>query len=792
MAKSKKSLAETHPELAKEWHPTKNEFITPNDVTPGSGKKVWWKCEMGEDHEWQSLISNRLKGSGCPVCSGRMAVLSNCLATLNPNLAQEWHPSKNKDLTPFNVKLKSNKKVWWKCEKQADHEWLAPIAHRSNGTKCPYCTGNRVIQSNSLASINPVLAKEWHPVKNDNLKPSEVTPNSNKKVWWKCHMNHSWEATVGNRNSGRGCPVCSGRKAIRESSLASEFPILTKELHPFKNGSVLGTNLRPGSQKKVWWKCDAEDDHEWEATVSSRTRGNGCPFCAGQKACKSNSLEALYPDIARQWHPNKNKISPREVTPGSRKMLWWKCNKGDDHEWQATVSQRVLGTGCSVCSNHKIVNSNSLATLNPELAGQWHPTKNNLLTTSDVGIGSHQKVWWKCDKGVDHEWEASVSDRTNGNGCPICSGKKVVQSNSLGTLNPELALQWHPTKNGQLTPFDLVTGSNKKVWWKCDKGDDHEWIAPVNNRSKGAGCSVCSNHKIVNSNSLATLNPELAGQWHPTKNNLLTTSDVGIGSHQKVWWKCDKGVDHEWEASVSDRTNGNGCPICSGKKVVQSNSLGTLNPELALQWHPTKNGQLTPFDLVTGSNKKVWWKCDKGDDHEWQTTPNHRTNRGSNCPFCTLTPQSKQELTITFELRTIFPKINPKGFKTRLKGRQRAIDIFIPQLNLCIEFDGSYWHKGKREIDKIKSNLLLKEGYGVIRVREEPLKKIYDTDVISKQPYDGKQVTNHILSMILSLYDLDSELVQRIIDYQSKGDLQNEKGLNKYIDKILKEKAEKK
>ena len=94
-------------------------------------------------------------------------------------------------------------------------------------------------------------------------------------------------------------------------------------------------------------------------------------------------------------------------------------------------------------------------------------------------------------------------------------------------------------------------------------------------------------------------------------------------------------------------------------------------------------------------------------------------------------------------------------------------------------------------MDKIKSNLLLKEGYSVIRVREEPLKKIHDTDVISKQPYNGKQVTNDILSMILSMYDLDSELVQRIKDYQSKDDLQNEKGLNRYIDKILKEKAEK-
>ena len=140
----------------------------------------------------------------------------------------------------------------------------------------------------------------------------------------------------------------------------------------------------------------------------------------------------------------------------------------------------------------------------------------------------------------------------------------------------------------------------------------------------------------------------------------------------------------------------------------------------------------------------------------------------------------------------MFNRIDPKGFKTRLDDRLRAIDIFIPKLNLCIEFDGSYWHKDKREIDKIKSNLLLKEGYSVIRVREEPLKKIHDTDVISKQPYDGKQVTNVILSMVLSMYDLDSELVVRIKDYQSKDELQNEKGLNRYIDKILKEKADKK
>ena len=218
--------------------------------------------------------------------------------------------------------------------------------------------------------------------------------------------------------------------------------------------------------------------------------------------------------------------------------------------------------------------------------------------------------------------------------------------------------------------------------------------------------------------------------------------------------------------------------------------MATTHPELANQWHPTKNGDLTPFDVGGGTNKKVWWKCDKGDDHEWITSASGRSGKRG-CPFCTLTPQSKQELIITFELMKLFKNIDPKGLKTRLEGKLRAIDIYIPKLNLCIEFDGSYWHKDKRDIDKIKSEMLFEEGYKLIRVREEPLKKIYDSDVISKQPYNGKQVTNDILSMILSIFELDDKLVSKIKAYQSKDGLQNEKGLEKYIDIILTEKAEK-
>jgi hypothetical protein len=65
-ATSKYNLAKLHPNLAKEWHPTKNKPLTPEQVSPGSGQKVWWKCD--NEHEWEAAVNSRVSGSGCPEC----------------------------------------------------------------------------------------------------------------------------------------------------------------------------------------------------------------------------------------------------------------------------------------------------------------------------------------------------------------------------------------------------------------------------------------------------------------------------------------------------------------------------------------------------------------------------------------------------------------------------------------------------------------------------------------------------------------------------------------------------
>ena len=131
--------------------------------------------------------------------------------------------------------------------------------------------------------------------------------------------------------------------------------------------------------------------------------------------------------------------------------------------------------------------------------------------------------------------------------------------------NLKLVSEWHPTKNGDLKPENFTQWSNKKVWWQCSKGEDHEWQANISNRSKGKGCPFCAGRKVSKVNNLLVLKPKLASEWHPTKNKDLKPEDFTLGSGIKIWWQCSNG--HEWQAAVYNRNSGHGCPYCAGKKI---------------------------------------------------------------------------------------------------------------------------------------------------------------------------------------------------------------------------------
>ncbi len=220
-------LSEVHPELIAEWS-DKNLPLTPDKVTFGSNKIMWWKGSCG--HEWQTSIKARSNGEGCPICSGARAVEGiNDLTTLRPELAKEWS-KKNKDLQPTMVTIGSSKKVIWKGK--CGHEWIATVKSRAiSKTGCPYCSHNSILEGfNDLASQKPDLAEEWSK-KNYPLMPDMVTVFANRKVWWKCkECGNEWNTLISTRSGGSKCPYCSGLILLKGfNDLSTTYPQIASE-----------------------------------------------------------------------------------------------------------------------------------------------------------------------------------------------------------------------------------------------------------------------------------------------------------------------------------------------------------------------------------------------------------------------------------------------------------------------------------------------------------------------------------------------------------------------------------
>jgi starvation-inducible outer membrane lipoprotein len=351
-----------NPEIARQWHPGKNGDLAPENVTPNSKKKVWWKCDKG--HEWMAVVSSRNRGNGCPYCKGKMASKDYNLQVINPLVAKQWHPTKNGSLKPKDFTPYSGKKVWWICEK--GHEWQAVIACRSSkGSGCPYCSGNLVSKENNLKIINPMLAKQWHPTKNGDLKPEHFTPGSDRKVWWQCKKGHQWQAHIFSRNKGIGCPFCKGKKASDTYNLERINPELAKEWHPLKNGTLKPRDVTPSSDKKVWWKC--KQGHEWKASIGRRNQGTGCPICFVPKPNEGSFKKGRIPGNFKGFYKPRSRINNTYAVITIEETQKFKAKKGKLYD-----TRKIIGYARYLYGLHRI----------PEGWVIWHldgdPLNNNM------------------------------------------------------------------------------------------------------------------------------------------------------------------------------------------------------------------------------------------------------------------------------------------------------------------------------------------------------------------------------------------------------------------------------
>jgi len=476
-------------------------------------------------------------------------------------------------------------------------------ARMPNRAASPYsvmATAPKILwmRAEPLSLTNPELAAQA-----DGWDPATVSAGSNRKLLWRCDLDHEWMARVFSRTrAGNGCPYCGNRQVLKGfNDLATCHPEIAAQAVGWDPSSVIA-----GSGEIKSWRCDV--GHEWEATPRSRINGSRCRVCSCRQVLKGfNDLATTHPELASEafgWDPST-------IVSGSKSRRQWRCEKG--HEWDALVSERARRhSGCPICANRpERERHGNFAIEHQDLASQavgWDP--------STVTSGSSEKRVWRCEAG--HEWEARISHRANGSGCPICTKRRIIKGvNDLGTTHPKLAAQavgWDPTAIGSGTP--------KLLRWRCDL--DHEWTTRVDVRSSGSDCPYCSHHKLwPGFNDLATTHPDLATQafgWDP--------ATCMAGLNEKRHWRCELG--HEWDAIVASRLSGNNCPVCRGRQLlVGFNDLASRHPELVAEadgWNPTT--------VVSGSKKKLPWRCIEG--HAWVATVASRTRRNAaGCPSCT-------------------------------------------------------------------------------------------------------------------------------------------------------------
>lgn len=206
----------------------------------------------------------------------------------------------------------------------------------------------------------------------------------------------------------------------------------------------------------------------------------------------------------------------------------------------------------------------------------------------------------------------------------------MVKHDPLTVTHPELCKEWSE-RNFPFLPEDETAWSVSKVWWKGTCG--HEWQARIQNRAGNqTGCPYCAGKIIIKGfNDFATKHPELVPEWSE-RNGSFKPDQVTEFSDRRAWWKCAYG--HEWQTAVSNRSHGNGCPICRNQPVIPGvNDLATVLPQIAAEWSE-RNGELKPSQITPAYRKQVWWRCPACHE-EYLARPATRARKADRkCPYC--------------------------------------------------------------------------------------------------------------------------------------------------------------
>ena len=471
---------------------------------------------------------------------------------------EEWDWNKNVDISPYQITVGSNKKVWWvgKC----GHSWEAQIKSRTHGRGCPICAGKTVLQGvNDIQTTDPYIISEWDYKKNANILPSLVSRNSHTKIWWKCQKGHSWQASPNHRISkGRGCPYCchNPRVLVGTNDFATNYPELVKEWHTTKNRDLEPRQFTANSSHSVWWKCSK--GHEWKCAINHRANGSGCPSC-------SSAAQTSFPEQAIYYYV---KQAYSDAINGFTDMFHNHGMELDIYVPSLNIGIEYDGLAFHRTSKHRLreINKFKICQNNGILLIRIREDSKKCEDICDILILRNNDLSDTIEKLRTYLPKIGNINVQRDEGMIRSMYQSAQRETSLLNLYSKICDEWDYTKNNDLSPSMFSAHSNIKIWWICSKG--HEWRASIDSRVRGTSCPYCCNRLVLAGyNDLGTTRPDLIKEWDYEKNS-FPPSSITQGSGKKAWWICST-CGNKWQAEISSRNKGHGCPVCALVKRVK-------------------------------------------------------------------------------------------------------------------------------------------------------------------------------------------------------------------------------
>lgn len=559
------NLTVHYPDLAKEWDFEKNYPIRPEDIAPKTNKIYFWLCSKG--HSYSASPNNRIKPgkSRCNECY----LSENNLAVKNPELAKQWHPTKNGNLIPEIVTFGCNDFAWWSCP-ICGHEWKAKINNRNNGRGCPKCnigTQTSAPEMIIFHYLNKYFPDAIHRYKIEKKEIDVYIPSLNVGIEYDGDGHHQSEHSFKKDSKKNEFLSKKGITLIRiREAKCHAMDERFCQIYPIEQTSDYLTIIPIledilSKLQNIQININVEDFirniNEIKSNLHKKPFEDSLAAYILQKENDGFPLEAFW-DYEEN---NRINLFPEKTTRGSRIKAYWICRNNNTHKFKKEIHRIAGGEGCSKCSGRNKTTE--------EWINEARAVHGNKYDYSKVNYtNSNAKIIIICKKHGEFR-QRPLSHVSSGNGCPFCSGQggfHVLET--LAVKDPELAKEWdydHEGNKGFAPNGVLVTDKNT-YWWKCNKGKPHSYRAKISYRiERKSGCAVCHGKQVSWDTCLEYLRPDLLSEWH--ESNIIKPSKVTLKSEKMIMWKCPNPDHESYQMRVCERVNAKyGCQYCSGRK----------------------------------------------------------------------------------------------------------------------------------------------------------------------------------------------------------------------------------